>query len=162
VLSFGGLDLPDAIAALVVGTRVDVKITWATRNGLDTKRLDDADHIVNGAGLLRVKGRVIDDWTIENLSGPAFVTMKHPRTLVGVDRRGAIWLLAIDGRQPQYSTGMNFAELQRLCDRLELRDALNLDGGGSTTMVVRDQIVNKPSDVTGPRAVSDAIVVTVR
>ena len=47
---------------------------------------------------------------------------------------------------------MTFADLLRLCDRLELRDALNLDGGGSTTMVVSGKVVNRPSDATGPRA----------
>jgi exopolysaccharide biosynthesis protein len=57
---------------------------------------------------------------------------------------------------------MSFADLQRMADRLELTDALNLDGGGSSTMVVRDKVVNRPSDGTGPRAVSDAIGVTIR
>ena len=47
-------------------------------------------------------------------------------------------------------------------DRLDLRDALNLDGGGSTTMVVQGKIVNRPSDAGGPRAVSDAILVKSR
>jgi exopolysaccharide biosynthesis protein len=70
--------------------------------------------------------------------------------------------VTVDGRQPDYSVGMTFADLQRLCDRLELRDALNLDGGGSTTMVVKGQIVNRPSDPTGPRPVSDAILVVGR
>jgi len=79
-----------------------------------------------------------------------------------VDRRGYLWLVAIDGRQPGYSVGMTFAELLALCDRLDLSDALNLDGGGSTTMVVRGGIVNRPSDATGPRPVSDAVVVTAR
>jgi exopolysaccharide biosynthesis protein len=51
--------------------------------------------------------------------------------------------------------------MQRLCDRLGLTDALNLDGGGSTTMVVADRVVNRPSDVS-PRPVSDAILVTIR
>jgi len=50
----------------------------------------------------------------------------------------------------------------RLCDRLDLRDALNLDGGGSTTMVVQGKIVNRPSDAGGPRPVSDAILVKLR
>jgi exopolysaccharide biosynthesis protein len=49
-----------------------------------------------------------------------------------------------------------------LCDRLGLRDALNLDGGGSTTMVINGEIVNRPSDAAGPRPVSDAILVTLR
>ena len=57
---------------------------------------------------------------------------------------------------------MTFADLERLCDRLDLTDALNLDGGGSTTMVVNGRIVNKPSDATGPRPVSDAILVSLR
>jgi exopolysaccharide biosynthesis protein len=57
---------------------------------------------------------------------------------------------------------MTFAELQRMADRLQLRDALNLDGGGSTTMVVTGRVVNRPSDPTGPRPVSDAIVVSKR
>jgi Phosphodiester glycosidase len=159
VISFGGLEVPPALEALVPGTRVTLDTAWKAVNGLSTKRLDQADHIVNGAGLLRLRGRVFDDWQAENLSPQNFINMRHPRTLIGVDARGAIWLGAIDGRQPAHSIGMTFDDLQRLCDRLQLRDALNLDGGGSTTMVVGGRIVNTPSDATGPRAVSDAILV---
>jgi exopolysaccharide biosynthesis protein len=130
-------------------------------NGLEPARLESADHVVNGAGLLRVKGRQISEWDVERLSGPAFITTKHPRTLIGVDRRGDIWLVVVDGRQAT-SGGMTFADLQRLADRLELTDALNLDGGGSSTMVVGDRILNRPSDAKGPRAVSDAIGVFLR
>jgi exopolysaccharide biosynthesis protein len=54
---------------------------------------------------------------------------------------------------------MTFVELQALSRRLGLRSSLNLDGGGSTTMVVHGNIVNHPSDETGPRKVSDAILV---
>jgi exopolysaccharide biosynthesis protein len=57
---------------------------------------------------------------------------------------------------------MTLTDLVRLCDRLDLRDALNLDGGGSTTMVVQGKIVNRPSDAAGPRPVSDAILVKLR
>jgi hypothetical protein len=162
VLSFGGLELPDALVALKPGVEVQFAITWRSLNGLSSKHLESADHIVNGNGLLRVKGHVLTDWQVERFSGSDFMNMRHPRTLVGVDKKGFIWLAAIDGRQPGLSIGMNFAELQRLCDRLQLTDALNLDGGGSTTMVIKDQIVNKPSDPGGPRPVSDAILVIVR
>jgi exopolysaccharide biosynthesis protein len=130
-------------------------------NGLEPQRLEAADHVVNGAGLLRRAGVPITNWDIEKLSGQAFVQAKHPRTLIGLDRQGFIWLVVVDGRQPA-SGGMSFADLQRLADRLELTDALNLDGGGSSTMVVRGKIVNRPSDGAGPRAVSDAIGVTIR
>ena len=57
---------------------------------------------------------------------------------------------------------MTFLELQDLLGRLDVTDALNLDGGGSTTMVVEGEVVNRPSDLTGPRAVSDALIVTAR
>ena len=65
----------------------------------------------------------------------------------------------MDGRRPGYSVGMSFEELQRLAAALGLRDAVNLDGGGSTTLVVQGEVVNRPTDITGPRAVSDAIAV---
>ena len=81
---------------------------------------------------------------------------------MGIDRRGDLWLVAIDGRQPDYSVGMTFAELLALCNRLDLANAINLDGGGSTTMVVKGEVVNKPSDAAGPRPISDAILVKAR
>jgi hypothetical protein len=161
VLSFGGLDLPAELQRLQPGTPVAMSTHWTTVNGLDAERLESADHVINGAGLLRVRGRRITEWDTERLSSQAFVTNRHPRTLIGIDRRGAIWLVAIDGRQST-SVGMTFDDLQRLSDRLQLTDALNLDGGGSTTMVVENAVVNRPSDTSGPRAVSDALGVFVR
>jgi exopolysaccharide biosynthesis protein len=55
---------------------------------------------------------------------------------------------------------MTLPEAARLMRSLGARDALNLDGGGSTTMVVRGEVVNRPSDRTGARRVSDALYVT--
>ena len=161
VLSFGGLDLPADLAALTSGTAVKFQTSWSTVHGLPPSHLDAADHVVNGNGLLRVRGQVVSDWKVEHFAED-FPRVRHPRTLVGRDRTGAIWLVAVDGRQPEHSIGMNFDDLQRLCDRLHLTDALNLDGGGSTTMVIKDEIVNTPSDAAGPRAVSDALLVTIR
>jgi len=161
VLSYGGLDLPAPLDALVPGVSVDVRRVWTSIHGLESARLESADHVVNGAGLLRRGGVVITNWDVEKFSGTAFVQSRHPRTMVGVDRSGFVWLAVVDGRQ-EISVGMSFMELQRLADRLELTDALNLDGGGSTTMVVRGKIVNRPSDAAGPRAVSDALGVSIR
>lgn len=159
VLSYGGLDLPPDLAALVVGTSLQLLTTWTTVNGVSASRLNDADDIVTGAGLLRVKGRVLSNWEqAEHLSPEAFINLRHPRTLIGLDRHAAIWLAAVDGRQPDHSVGMTLPELQRLCDRLQLTDALNLDGGGSTTMVVNGSIVNRPSEIRA-REVSDALIV---
>jgi hypothetical protein len=162
VLSYGGTDLPDSLAALVEGVPVTFDVKWKSAHGLADSALDEAAHIVNGAGLLRRNGHVLRDWKVEGLNVEAFTDARHPRTLIGVDRDGFIWLAAVDGRQPAYSVGMTFDDLQRLCDRLGLVSALNLDGGGSTTMVVEGQIVNRPSDPAGARPVSDAILVTLR
>ncbi len=160
VLSYGGLDLPPDLAALAVGMRVTIEPVWKTVHGLSAKRLDEVDHIVNGAGLLKRADARVTNWReVEALNPSSFIDVRHPRTMIGVDRRGFIWLVAVDGRQPAHSLGMTFEELLALADRLELRDALNLDGGGSTTMVVKGAVVNKPSDATGPRPVSDAIIV---
>lgn len=82
--------------------------------------------------------------------------------MIGTARNGTIWLLTVDGRNPRVSLGMTFADLLRLAKGLNLQYALNLDGGGSTTMVVRGQVMNHPSDVTGPRRVSDALIVTAK
>jgi hypothetical protein len=161
VLSFGGLELPAELKQLATGTTVSLDTHWITVNGLEPERIGTADHVINGAGLLRVKGRRITNWENERLSGPNFVDMRHPRTMIGLDRRGDIWLVVVDGRQTT-SAGMAFGDLQRLADRLQLTDALNLDGGGSTTMVVKGKVVNNPSDAKGPRAVSDAIGITLR
>jgi len=116
---------------------------------------------VGGAGLLVRDGQAVTDWKVERLRA-GFDTERHPRTMIGVDGRGQIWLITVDGRNERISLGMRFAELQYLARQLGLRDALNLDGGGSTTMVVRDRIVNHPSDRAGPRPVSDSLLVFAR
>jgi hypothetical protein len=161
VLSFGGLTPPAPLAALGVDVEVSFEIGWRSEAGLSETELNEADHIVGGAGLLRQRGVQIRDWQVEALAADAFTDARHPRTLIGRDDQGAVWLVAVDGRQPD-SIGMTFADLQRLADRLRLTDALNLDGGGSTTMVVRGQLINRPSDPGGARPVGDAILVLAR
>ena len=134
--------------------------TYAPSLGSSPKDWARAGHAVGGAGLLLLNGRVFDEWTEERIAA-GFDTTRHPRTMIGDDGT-SIWLVAVDGRQPLLSLGMSFRELQGLAARLGLRSALNLDGGGSTTMVIRGAVVNHPSDQTGPRKVSDAVVVQPR
>ena len=150
-------------ATLMLFDRVTVEKAkpnvYATRLGSKPRDWLAATDIVSGAGLLMVNGRELDDWADEQITA-GFDKARHPRTMIGVDGDNHAWLVTVDGRQPPLSLGMNFAELKGLARRLGLTSALNLDGGGSTTMVLKDGwIVNHPSDPTGPRAVSDAIVV---
>lgn len=163
VLSFGGLDPPSPLDWLAPGTLVTFSNTWKILNGTPAERFESARDIIDGAGLLRRNGTTMSNWLATEALQPAtFTDVRHPRTLMGIDRRGYLWLVAIDGRQPDYSVGMTFAEEIALCNRLDLYNALNLDGGGSTTMVVKGEIVNKPSDAAGPRPISDAILVSAR
>jgi phosphodiester glycosidase len=89
----------------------------------------------------------------------SFVAGRQPRTLAGVRADGTLLLVTVDGRAPGWSAGMTLAEAGRLMRSLGVRDALNLDGGGSSSMTVRGQVVNRPSDRTGERPVSDGLFV---
>jgi Phosphodiester glycosidase len=93
---------------------------------------------------------------------PGFVEARHPRTAVGVREDGRILLVAVDGRQPERSVGMTVAELAALLRELGAVEAVNMDGGGSTTMVAGGRVVNHPSDLTGERPVGDALLVLAR
>jgi hypothetical protein len=86
---------------------------------------------------------------------------RNPRTLAGTDAAGRILLITVDGRSTA-SMGLSVAESAALADDLGMREAVNLDGGGSTTMVARGRVVNQPSDPTGERPVGDAVLVLPR
>jgi len=76
----------------------------------------------------------------------------HPRTAIGVNANGTVmWLVVVDGRQKQYSEGMNLHELGCLMLELGCWNATNMDGGGSSIMGLVDEggrlrVVNSPSD----------------
>ena len=161
VLSRSGPAASASLAALPRATDVRIEETIDVLGGSRQADWQRASTVIGGAGLLMRDGRRLTAWAREQLS-KGFETTRHPRTVVGRDRNGAIWLIAVDGRQPGRAVGMTFLELQDLLGRLDVTDALNLDGGGSTTMVVEGEVVNRPSDLTGPRAVSDALIVTAR
>jgi hypothetical protein len=86
-----------------------------------------------------------------------FAERRHPRTAVGFTRDGTALLVVVDGRQPPYSDGMTLPELTDLMIRLGARDALNFDGGGSSSLVVRGRVLNRPADREGERAVGNAL-----
>ncbi len=81
-----------------------------------------------------------------------FATNRHPRTLVGRTENGTVLLVAVDGRQPGYSVGMTLAEAQEFMEALGAVEAINLDGGGSTTFVAHRIMINRASDQLVARA----------
>ena len=74
---------------------------------------------------------------------------------------GKFLMITVDGRTDE-SAGIDLYDLAKLLLELGAIDAMNLDGGGSTTMFLDSKVVNKPSDKDGERKVSDAILVTLR
>ena len=91
----------------------------------------------------------------------------HPRTAVGVsaDHKKVI-LLVVDGRRPDYSAGVNFDKLATMMTALGADEAINLDGGGSSTFLIRNpeadkgfETRNRPTDKRGDRAVPNGLAV---
>lgn len=86
-----------------------------------------------------------------------FAQYRHPRSFAGIKENGNILLVTVEGRNPEESIGVNFFESAQILQSLGAVKGLNLDGGGSSAMVVGGTLVNKPSDTTGERPVSDGI-----
>ena len=105
---------------------------------------------VNGRHRLAVNGRVV----VPTGSGSFYD--RNPRTVVGTIGTRQVVIVTIDGRQPS-SVGTTMSETAAVVGSLGLRQAVNLDGGGSTTMSVRGELVNQPSG-TAERPVADALV----
>ena len=95
----------------------------------------------------------------------SFYDKRHPRSLMGRDADGGVWLVVVDGRFPGEAEGMTIAELTALSGRLGLTEALNLDGGGSSTLwVLPAGVLNHPCDNglfdhEGQRIVPNAVIV---
>ncbi|MBQ0081427.1 MAG: phosphodiester glycosidase family protein [Alistipes sp.] len=110
--------------------------------------------------VLMLNGKKVD-FSGKNKS---FFTKRHPRTIIAQTRGGDILFIVIDGRHKGLATGMTTSEMAQMCSWLEVKNALNLDGGGSSTMWCRDyEIVNHPSDNhsfdnNGERSVSSSIL----
>ena len=83
---------------------------------------------------------------------------RNPRTFAGIDAQGRTVLVTVDGRSTG-DLGLSIPEAADVAQSLGLVDAINLDGGGSTTMVVDGQVISHPSDATGERPVGDALLV---
>lgn len=93
-----------------------------------------------------------------NLPDIKFVTNRYPRTFVCVTNE-SILFIAVDGRSAK-AEGMNLIEAQSFLMDIGCIDAINLDGGGSTTLWIKDEgVINHPSDLTGERPVSNALLI---
>ncbi len=152
VLSASGTMREITLKAAKIGEKVKVKI-----NGNDLKssvlpaKIDLsyslAEDIIGGVPQLIKNGKIEITWEQEK-SSKSFVETRHPRTAVALLKDGKFLMATVDGRQ-KASVGMNLNELAALLLELGATGAMNLDGGGSTTMFLDGKIVNTPSDKKG-------------
>lgn len=103
----------------------------------------------------------------QELINSPFNNNRHPRTCACVTKDNNLLLITVDGRSPM-AQGMNLHELTYMSRMLGCKDAINLDGGGSTTMYIKEQpfdgVVNFPCDNKqfdhyGERAVSNVLMI---
>jgi exopolysaccharide biosynthesis protein len=138
--------------------RFQIKTHVDDRGGrIIDKNLD----VINGVPQLIKDGKVDITWEQEKASR-SFAETRHPRTAIAKLKDGRLLMMTVDGRQPGVSVGMSLQELAEYLLSIGAMYAMNLDGGGSTTMFLDGKVVNKPSDKEGERKVGDAILVTLR
>ncbi|MEU3355419.1 phosphodiester glycosidase family protein [Streptomyces sp. NPDC037389] len=149
------------------GQTVAVTATVLDRNGRPlTATAGRAMDVASGGPQLLRDGRVDIPADTEGFNYPDdpgffdyFSTHRHPRSLAGVTADGSLLFVAVDGRRPGYSAGLSFRESAEVMRSLGAVNALNFDGGGSTTMVVGGRLINRPSDSTGPRLMANALII---
>lgn len=172
VISASGKGAADLLTKLRLGSRVKLasgvqhnagKDGFADESSVRRTNLafSSAEDITNGVSELLRDGKIDLTWEEEKAS-KAFAETRHPRTAVAKLKDGKFLMITVDGRQPGVSVGMNLQELAEYLLSLGAVDAINLDGGGSTTMFLDGKVVNTPSDKEGERKIGDAILVTLR
>ncbi len=111
-------------------------------------------HIISGGPYLVKNGEVFVDMSEEKLSS---VGGRNPRTAIGYTKDNHLIMLTADGREGA-SIGLTLNELASIMKHLGCVNAMNLDGGGSTVMLVKGQVVNKPA-VQGGIPLSHTLVI---
>jgi len=149
------------------------RVYWSTSEAFPTLYINSRDHLsfdaparpynaLSGETMLVMGGQALPDLDHVQL---------HPRTAIGYSRNGRyLYLVVADGRQPLYSEGMTLADLADLMLSLGAQYAMNLDGGGSSALVVEGgdgepRILNSPIDSYVPgreRPVANHLGISVR
>jgi exopolysaccharide biosynthesis protein len=156
VLSIGAGRTAEVVSRLRPGEQVSVETKLVSLLPDPDQEWRETDFIVSGGPLLLWKGKRLEEPEKEAISRVFFLA-RHPRTAVGVRADGTLLFVTVDGRRPEESVGMSLPELTDLMLELGCVSAINLDGGGSTTMVIEGNVVNRPSGGSARRN-ADAIL----
>lgn len=116
---------------------------------------ENVQHIISGGPYLLKDNQIFIDMTAQKLQS---IGGRNPRTAIGYTEDNNLILVAVDGREGS-SVGLTLVELAKLMKTLGCTNAINLDGGGSTVMYIKGQIVNHPHQ-PGGIALSNALVIS--
>lgn len=116
---------------------------------------ENVQHIISGGPYLLKDNQIFIDMTSQKLQS---IGGRNPRTAIGYTEDNNLVLVAVDGREGS-SVGLTLVELAKLMKTLGCTNAINLDGGGSTVMYIKGQIVNHPHQ-PGGIALSNALVIS--
>ena len=165
--SFGGIAVRNGVAWSIL--RGDVDICALYRNGvMETMIARDFDL---NAAIERDVWQVwtFGPWLLNDDGTPREIPYtsipeihlvgRNPRTAIGYFEPGHYCLLVVDGRQPGYSVGVTLDEMAQIFSDLGCRAAFNLDGGGSSMMYFRGELISQVSSGS-PRNLSDCVLFT--
>lgn len=116
---------------------------------------ENVQHIISGGPYLLKDNQIFIDMTAQKLQS---IGGRNPRTAIGYTEDNNLVLVAVDGREGS-SVGLTLVELAKLMKTLGCTNAINLDGGGSTVMYIKGQIVKHPHQ-PGGIALSNALVIS--
>jgi hypothetical protein len=144
-----GAGVPLEAGDTLLVARGGAALPWAEGESLSlnlavSDPLGEASHVMGGGPLLLLEGRVVLDGARESFA-PSFLSQGAPRTVIGSDG-SRLWLVTLQGLD---SPGPTLAETAVLLRELGLRDALNLDGGSSTGLVMGGAHTVKGRGVAG-------------
>ncbi len=146
---------------VIIGPESKLKSLFKIKHAnLDIKTIpnwDNVNHIISGGPYLVKNGRMFVDINEQKLGA---ISGKNPRTAVGYTKEGNFIMVAVDGREGA-SVGMTLWELASFMQSIGCINAMNLDGGGSTVMYVKDHVVNMPK-VKGGIAISNALTISIK
>lgn len=116
-------------------------------------------HAFGGGPVLVQDGQVkISNNEEKKFAGKAIID-KHPRTAIGYTKEGTMIILAVQGRMKGLAEGATLPQMAKIMVDLGCVEAMNLDGGGSSCMLVNGKETIKPSDPSGQRPVPAVLVI---
>ncbi len=140
------------------GITKDGKAVIGTTEEYNTIYKDQLKEAIGGFG-----SKLITNGQIEISKDSSYYTTRHSRTAIGITRTGKVVFMVLDGRQEPVSCGGSMIEIAHIMFEAGCVEAINLDGGGSTTYVAKLEgedelkVVNRPSDGTA-RSVSTSLI----